>query len=173
MIWIINKNKLQLWDRRFCRNSSLQAVCDTPIAHITGGVLYTWYKIHSIQLWDRRFCRNSSLKAVWYSDRAHCCCVSIGRRLLLELQQCSLVQQGTTNTPHEQRRNSEESKESRMNLPEKISIYLSCVSFFSFWQRRQHAAEYPVLFIGTGTTTASVTQPAKGKYVVRTRCGQQ
>ena len=30
------KNTLQLWHRRFCRNSSLQAVCDTPIARITG-----------------------------------------------------------------------------------------------------------------------------------------
>ena len=33
-----NKNTLQLWDRRFCRNSSLQAVCDTPIARITSCV---------------------------------------------------------------------------------------------------------------------------------------
>ena len=33
-----NKNKLQLGDRIFCRNSSLQAVCDTSIARITGCV---------------------------------------------------------------------------------------------------------------------------------------
>ena len=33
-----NENTLQLWDRIFCRNSSLQAVCDTPIARITGCV---------------------------------------------------------------------------------------------------------------------------------------
>ena len=33
-----NKNTLRLSDRRFRRNSSLQAVCDTPIARITGGV---------------------------------------------------------------------------------------------------------------------------------------
>ena len=38
-IMIKNENTLvQLWDRRFCRNSSLQAVCDTPIARITGCV---------------------------------------------------------------------------------------------------------------------------------------
>ena len=37
-ILIINKNTLQLRDRRFCRNSSLQAVCDAPIARITGCV---------------------------------------------------------------------------------------------------------------------------------------
>ena len=35
---IQNQNTLQLYDRRFCRNSSLQAVCDTPIARITGCV---------------------------------------------------------------------------------------------------------------------------------------
>ena len=35
---INNGNTLQLWDRIFCRNSSLQAVCDTPIARITGCV---------------------------------------------------------------------------------------------------------------------------------------
>ena len=33
-----NNNTLQLWDRIFCRNSFLQAVCDTPIARITGCV---------------------------------------------------------------------------------------------------------------------------------------
>ena len=33
---IKNENTFQLWGRRFCRNSSLQAVCDTPIARITG-----------------------------------------------------------------------------------------------------------------------------------------
>ena len=33
-----NENTLQLLDRIFCRNSSLQAVCDTPIARITGCV---------------------------------------------------------------------------------------------------------------------------------------
>ena len=32
------KNTIQLWDRIFCRNSSLQAVFDTPIARITGCV---------------------------------------------------------------------------------------------------------------------------------------
>ena len=32
---IKKENTLQLWDRRFRRNSSLQAVCDTPIARIT------------------------------------------------------------------------------------------------------------------------------------------
>ena len=32
---IKNENTLQLWDRRFRRNSSSQAVCDTPIARIT------------------------------------------------------------------------------------------------------------------------------------------
>ena len=37
-IYYKNKNTLQLWDRRSCRNSSLQAVCDTPIARITGCV---------------------------------------------------------------------------------------------------------------------------------------
>ena len=36
--YIIKKNTLQLWDRILCRNSSLQAVCDTPIARITGCV---------------------------------------------------------------------------------------------------------------------------------------
>ena len=30
-IYYENKNTLQLWDRRFRRNSSLQAVCDTPL----------------------------------------------------------------------------------------------------------------------------------------------
>ena len=35
---IKNENTLQLWDRRFRRNSSLQAVCDTPIARITSCV---------------------------------------------------------------------------------------------------------------------------------------
>ena len=34
----MDKSKLQLRDRRVCRNSSLQAVCDTPIARITGCV---------------------------------------------------------------------------------------------------------------------------------------
>ena len=33
-----NENTLQLRDRRFRRNSYLQAVCDTPIARITGCV---------------------------------------------------------------------------------------------------------------------------------------
>ena len=33
-----NKNTLQLWDQRFRRNSSLQAVCDAPIARIAGCV---------------------------------------------------------------------------------------------------------------------------------------
>ena len=33
-----NYNTLHLWHRNFCRNSSLQAVCDTPIARITGCV---------------------------------------------------------------------------------------------------------------------------------------
>ena len=33
-----NKDTLQLCDRRFFRNSSLQAVCDTPIVRITGCV---------------------------------------------------------------------------------------------------------------------------------------
>ena len=37
-IIIKNENTLQLWDRRFRRNSSLQAVCDTPIARITSCV---------------------------------------------------------------------------------------------------------------------------------------
>ena len=37
-IIIKNKNTLQLWDRRVRRNSSLQAVFDTPIPHITGCV---------------------------------------------------------------------------------------------------------------------------------------
>ena len=38
-IYIIrNENTLQLWDRRFRRNSSLQAVCDPPIARITSCV---------------------------------------------------------------------------------------------------------------------------------------
>ena len=35
---IKNANTLQLWDRRFRRNSSLQAVCDTPFARITSCV---------------------------------------------------------------------------------------------------------------------------------------
>ena len=35
---IKNENTLQLWDQRFRRNSSLQAVCDTPIARITSCV---------------------------------------------------------------------------------------------------------------------------------------
>ena len=34
-ILYINLNTLQLGDRIFCRNSSLQDVCDTPIARIT------------------------------------------------------------------------------------------------------------------------------------------
>ena len=33
-----NENTLQLWDRRFRRNSSLQAVCDAPVARITSCV---------------------------------------------------------------------------------------------------------------------------------------
>ena len=33
-----NESTLQLWDRRFRRRPSLQAVCDTPIAHVTGFV---------------------------------------------------------------------------------------------------------------------------------------
>ena len=35
---IKNENTLQLGDRRFRRDSSLQAVCDTPIARITSCV---------------------------------------------------------------------------------------------------------------------------------------
>ena len=34
-----NENTLQLWDRSLRRNSSMQAVCDTPIARITSCVL--------------------------------------------------------------------------------------------------------------------------------------
>ena len=37
-VYYKNKNTLQLWDRMLCRNSYLQAVCDTPIARITGCV---------------------------------------------------------------------------------------------------------------------------------------
>ena len=37
VLYYKNKNTLQLWDGRFCRNSSLQAVCDTLIA-LTGCV---------------------------------------------------------------------------------------------------------------------------------------
>ena len=33
-----NWNTFHLWDRRFYRNSSLQAMCDTPIARVTGCV---------------------------------------------------------------------------------------------------------------------------------------
>ena len=41
--YILQKLKYtQLWERIFCRNSSLQAVCDTPIAYIYEEWFSTW-----------------------------------------------------------------------------------------------------------------------------------
>ena len=37
-ILILEYTPAELWDRIFCRNSSSQAVCDTPIARITSCV---------------------------------------------------------------------------------------------------------------------------------------
>ena len=59
-----DKNTLQLWDRSFCGNPSLQAVCDPPISRITGCVsslrvdlkrsaIINFKKLKST-LWDRR-----------------------------------------------------------------------------------------------------------------------
>ena len=63
-----NENTLQLWDRVFRRNSYLQAVCDAPIARITGYVSSLFYNIHITTCFRIKYSRIISQTSTYFMN---------------------------------------------------------------------------------------------------------